>query len=298
MASLDIKLKRMDRVYHPGEVVSGAIVIESKGSLSHQGIQLVMEGNTTLQLSAKSVGLFEAFYNSLKPIQMLYVPVEVAKPGKLPDGTTEIPFEFKLEPLAGQKLYETYHGVFVNIQYQLRATCVRGFMAKTLEKTLEFIVEVKSSKDYPKDQEVPFSVTPQSIENVKKTSVNRIPNFKITGKLTTATCAITRPFTGELIIEEADAIIKSVEVQLVRVETCGCADGFAKEATEIQNIQIAEGDVCRQLVIPIFMIFPRLFTCPSTAARTFKIEFEVNLVVLFEDGHLVTENFPIRLIRT
>jgi hypothetical protein len=144
--------------------------------------------------------------------------------------------------------------------------------------------------------------------------VNRIPNFKITGKLTTATCAITRPFTGELIIEEADAIIKSVEVQLVRVETCGCADGFAKEgtrsphthsphaqsphtaharphtreahvvslvvscggaATEIQNIQIAEGDVCRQLVIPIFMIFPRLFTCPSTAARTFKIEFEV-----------------------
>jgi hypothetical protein len=208
--------------------------------------------------------------------------------------------------------------------------------------------------------------------------VNRIPNFKITGKLTTATCAITRPFTGELIIEEADAIIKSVEVQLVRVETCGCADGFAKEgthsphtrthahtldrthseahvslvvcmslvvscggaATEIQNIQIAEGDVCRQLVIPIFMIFPRLFTCPSTAARTFKIEFEVplpppgmdnersmeaqsihttrshqphahdrtrhaprhtpqvNLVVLFEDGHLVTENFPIRLIRT
>ncbi len=52
------------------EVVSGAIVIESKGSLSHQGIQLVMEGNTTLQLSAKSVGLFEAFYNSLKPIQV------------------------------------------------------------------------------------------------------------------------------------------------------------------------------------------------------------------------------------
>lgn len=29
----------------------------------------------------------------------------------------------------------------------------------------------------------------------------------------------------------------------VRVETCGCADGFAKEATEIQNIQVADGDV-------------------------------------------------------
>jgi len=296
MASLDIRLKRFDRVYHPGETVSGEVVIESKGSLSHQGIQLVMEGNTTLQLSAKSVGLFEAFYSSLKPIQMLFVPVDVAKPGKLPDGTTEIPFEFKLEPLAGQKLYETYHGVFVNIQYQLRATCVRGFMAKMMEKTVEFIVEVKSAQDYPKVEEVPFSITPQSIE-VTKASVSRIPNFKINGKLTSATCVITRPFTGEIIIEESDAIIKSVEIQLVRVETCGCADGFAKEATEIQNIQIVEGDVCRKLVIPIFMIFPRLFTCPSIAARTFKIEFEVNLVVLFDDGHLVTENFPIRLIR-
>ena len=29
----------------------------------------------------------------------------------------------------------------------------------------------------------------------------------------------------------------------MRVETCGCADGFAKEATEIQNIQVADGDV-------------------------------------------------------
>jgi hypothetical protein len=29
-------------------------------------------------------------------------------------------------------------------------------------------VVVQSSKDYPKDQEVPFSITPQSIENVKK----------------------------------------------------------------------------------------------------------------------------------
>jgi hypothetical protein len=52
-----------------------------------------MEGIVTLQLSAKSVGMFEAFYNSLKPIQLVNTTVEVAPPGKLPDGTTEIPFE-------------------------------------------------------------------------------------------------------------------------------------------------------------------------------------------------------------
>lgn len=35
--------------------------------------------------------------------------------------------------------------------------------------------------------------------------------------------------------------------------------------------QIAEGDVCRGLRIPIYMIFPRLFTCPSLSTANFKI---------------------------
>ena len=42
-------------------------------------------------------------------------------------------------------------------------------------------------------------------------------------------------------------------------------------ATEIQNIQIADGDVCRGLSIPIFMIFPRLFTCPTLTTNNFKV---------------------------
>ena len=48
------------------EAVSGVVVIQSTGQLPHQGITLTMEGAVNLQLSAKSVGLFEAFYNSLK----------------------------------------------------------------------------------------------------------------------------------------------------------------------------------------------------------------------------------------
>lgn len=42
-----------------------------------------MEGSVNLQLSAKSVGVFEAFYNSLKPIPLVNYSVEIAKPGKL-----------------------------------------------------------------------------------------------------------------------------------------------------------------------------------------------------------------------
>lgn len=48
------------------EVLAGVVVIQSKSELQHQGITLATEGMVNMQLSAKSVGVFEAFYNSLK----------------------------------------------------------------------------------------------------------------------------------------------------------------------------------------------------------------------------------------
>jgi hypothetical protein len=69
--------------------------------------------------------------------------LDVASPGKIPSGKTEIPFEFPLTPRANKTLYETYHGVFVNIQYLLRCEMKRSFLAKDLLKVAEFIVEYK-----------------------------------------------------------------------------------------------------------------------------------------------------------
>lgn len=85
--------------------------------------------------------------------------------------------------------------------------------------------------------------------------------------------------------------------------------------TEIQNIQLGDGDIPHNIQIPIYMIFPRLFTCPTLITPNFKIgnrihtnlivfclkfsvsEFEVNIVIVFQDDHLVTNNFPILLVR-
>lgn len=52
----------------------------------------------------------------LQPIQLISSNIEVAKAGKVPMGKTEIPFEFPLNTKSNKVLYETYHGVFVNIQ--------------------------------------------------------------------------------------------------------------------------------------------------------------------------------------
>ncbi|PSN41830.1 Down syndrome critical region protein 3 [Blattella germanica] len=213
-----------------------------------------MEGTVNLQLSTKNVGIFEAFYNSVKPIQLVSCVLDVAAPGKIPAGKIEIPFEFPLTPRPNKTLYETYHGVFVNIQYLLRCEMKRKFLAKHLVKVAHFIVEYKpSSCEKAVAHPVNFTITPESLQNIK--DKGRIPRFLVTGHLDSTMCCLTKPFTGELVVEHCEMPIKSVELQLVRVETCGCAEGYARD------------------------------------------EFEVNIVIIFQDDHLITENFPVVLTR-
>ncbi|XP_071449661.1 vacuolar protein sorting-associated protein 26C [Hetaerina americana] len=296
--NLDVKLKKANKVYHEGENISGVVVIISPNDIKHDGISLTMEGTVNLQLSGKNVGIFDAFYNSAKPIQLVHYSIEVAAPGKIPSGKTEIPFEFPLKPRGQRTLHETYHGVFVNIQYLLRCEMKRSFLAKDLCKVAEFIVEYKeNSGEKAIPQPVSFTMSPESLQNVRDREKARVPRFCITGKVDSTVCCVTKPFTGMLVVEHCEMPIKSVELQLVRVETCGCAEGYARDATEIQNIQIGEGDVTCGVAIPIYMVFPRLFTCPTLTTSNFKVEFEVNVVILFQDDHLVTENFPIVLTR-
>ncbi|XP_071184774.1 vacuolar protein sorting-associated protein 26C isoform X2 [Salvelinus alpinus] len=229
-ASLDIRLKRANKVYHEGEVLAGVVAIVSKEAVQHQGITLTMEGIVNLQLSSKSVGVFEAFYNSVKPIQLITSNIEVVKQGKVPGGKTEIPFEFPLHTKGNKVLYETYHGVFVNIQYTLRCDMKRSLLAKDLSKTCEFMVHCLPQKAKLQPTPVDFTITPETLQNVRERSL--LPKFLIRGHLDATNCVITKPLTGELVVESSDVAIKSIELQLVRVETC------ARQLLRIEMIRL------------------------------------------------------------
>jgi hypothetical protein len=90
-------LRRYNRVYTPGEQVDGQIIIAGKAGQSHGGIKLTVEGGVSMQLSANSVGLFEAFSSNLKPVTLLSYNKEVLPPGKFTDAQTIIPFNFVLQ---------------------------------------------------------------------------------------------------------------------------------------------------------------------------------------------------------
>ena len=56
-------------------------------------------------------------------------------------------------------------------------------------------------------------------------------------------------------------------------------------ATEIQNIQVADGNVLPNLEIPLYMLFPAQYACATYEHADFKIEFHVNLIVIFHNGY-------------
>ncbi|ENN71033.1 vacuolar protein sorting-associated protein 26C [Dendroctonus ponderosae] len=298
--SLDIKLKRADKIYTEGETISGVMIISSSSDFKHDGICLTVEGCVNLQISSKNVGILEAFYNSVKPIQLVNITCDVSGSGRLPAGVTEIPFQIPLKAMSSKSLYETYHGVYVNISYSIRCDIRRSFLAKDLQTCQQFLVQYKlNSSNCPqlplKDnrKSVTFELSPAKLSSGSSDA----PDFLLRGYIDTVCCSITKPFKGRLCIVKCAAPARSIELQLVRVETCGCAEGYAREATEIQNLQIGDGDIPQNIPIPIYMVFPRLFTCPTLITTNFKIEFEINIVVVFDNNHLITNNFPIILVR-
>lgn len=294
--ALIVEFERLEKIYRAGDTVKGVVVVDSMDSLSFNRISMKVEGCVKPQLSPRSVGLFEAFYTSMKPITLMDFDIDVADAGRVPEGGAEFPFEFVLEGVEGKKLVETYHGVYVNAKYEVSVVMTRGAFAKDLACDDEFYVEVPNEEALAPEPH-DFKVTPDALENVKAASVSAIPSFTVSGSIHKTNCLINKPFTGELKIEASEAEIKSIELQLVRVETVGYEGGSAREATEILNLQLVDGDVCRDLVIPMYLVFPRLFTCPTTHREGFSVEFEVNLIILFRGNYMVTENFPVRLYR-
>lgn len=292
-SSIDIKLKRFDRVYRPTETVEGSIVVNAKAGWTHKGVQLIAEG--TLYLSTgrgMGIGLDTS---SNKPFSIFRQEIEVAPSGRFADGSTEIPFSFPVVA-RDQPLLESYHGVYISVVYNIGVSCDRGMMKKTLTRDLEFIVEVPTTKSADPTP-APFDISPESLENVNPTVLATIPRFKVTGRLHKSNYPINQPFTGEVVVEVSEAPVRSLELQLVRVESVTMDGKSIREATEIQNIQIGEGNVCRDIIVPMYMVFPRLFSCPTVISANFKIEFEVNLIVVFGEGYMITENFPITLSR-
>ena len=79
-----------------------------------------------------------------------------------------------------------------------------------------FILCFQRQKYEELEKRTPFKISPSTIKS-KKT----LPSFLMEGHLDSAICQIEKPFTGEITVKSSAVPIKSIELQLVRVETGG-----------------------------------------------------------------------------
>lgn len=178
----------------------------------HDGIVVTIEGLVNLMLGNKSTGIFEPFSNSIKPFQLLNSSVQLAGAGKLAQGFSELAFEFPLQCIKEPKiLYETYHGIFININYSIKCDIKRSFLAKSVQKTQQFVIQYRpkakpaisnagtGTGSVAIQECFNFTISPETLQKAAGGKERiAIPRFLITGRLDSTECCITKPFTGQV----------------------------------------------------------------------------------------------------
>ncbi|KAF2317508.1 hypothetical protein GH714_023702 [Hevea brasiliensis] len=305
------------RTHGVKEPLQGKIVIKSPSSLSHYGIRLTVNGSVNLQIRGGSAGVIESFYGVIKPITIVNKSIEIRSSGKIDSGTTEIPFSVILKQPGEESLerfYETFHGTDISIQYLVTVDLMRGYLHKSLSTTMEFIVESDKADllEQSVSSEMAIFYITQDTQRHPLLPELKSGGFRVTGRISTQ-CSLLDPISGELTVERSAVPICSIDIHLLRVESVLLGEKIVTETSLIQTTQIADGDVCYSMTLPIYVILPRLLTCPTVLAGPFSIEFKVSIVISFQSElsklhtksdprtprlWLAMETLPLELVRT
>lgn len=314
--SIELKLSRLNRIYRPSEPLEGKIITKFTSPISHHGIRLTVIGSVNMQVRGGSAGVIESLYGVVKPICILNKSVEVKTSDRIGAGTTEIPFSVILRK-QGEKMerfYETFHGANISIQYLITVNVMRGYLHKSLSTTMEFMVESDKADlvKAPISPEMVIFYITQDTQRHPLLPELKAGGFRVSGKIASQ-CSLLDAISGELTVEASAVAINSIDIQLLRIESILVGDKIVTETSLIQTTQIADGDVCRGMSLPIYVLLPRLLTCPTILAGPFSIEFKVSIVISFQSGlpklhpksdsltprlWLAMETVPLELVRT
>lgn len=203
---------------------------------------------------------------------------------------------------------------FMVLLSQSPSYIARGYLYKSLSATMEVIVESDKADllERPVSPEMAIFYITQDTQRHPLLPEIKSGGFRVTGRMSTL-CSLLDPISGELTVETSAVPISSIDIHLLRVESILMGEKIVTETSLIQTTQIADGDVCRNLTLPIYVILPRLLTCPSVFAGPFSIEFKVSIVISFQSElsklhkksdprsprlWLAMETLPLELVRT
>ncbi|EXB80298.1 Down syndrome critical region protein 3-like protein [Morus notabilis] len=288
------------------EPLEGKIIVKSPSLISHYGIRLTLNGSVNLQVRGGSAGVIESFYGVIKPIPIVNKNVEVKPSGKIgsdllhslpllssrPNSGLRLSSSVSVPPLRLSSPHISASPPWISASplgflrlssSDLRLSSLDGLLCFMFDIPFSLYLKKPGEENLEKFYET-FHGANISIQDTQRHPI--LPELKsgglrVTGRMSTQ-CSLSDAITGELTIEGSAVPISSIDVHLLRIESILLGERIVTETSLIQTTQIADGDVCRNLTLPIYVILPRLLTCPTVMAGPFSIEFKVLLVISFQ----------------
>lgn len=143
-----------------------------------------------------------------------------------------------------------------------------------------------------------FDIKPSTIEKIKIENT-KIPNFLLKCRVDNTNVDVGKELNGWIKVINCEIPIKSLELQFVRNEKVTFPTGeMVNEVSEIQNLQIGDGEVLLDNEISLNMLFPRHFCCAAIDTNIVKLSFDINIILVMNNGYVVTENVPLNCWRS
>ncbi|KAJ1607292.1 putative vacuolar protein sorting/targeting [Cryptosporidium canis] len=264
-------------IFSDGEDISGvAIVVVKPGrKLDHQGIRVEV------------IGQIDVIYDQSSSYDFFSITKDLEPSGSLFE-TKQYKWKFN----AVDKPYETYYGTNIQLRYFVRLTVLRAY-ASNIIKEVDFVVQNLNSS-------VPTPISDKNkIQDGIKMEVGVEGCLHIELEYDKSTYHLKDVVIGKVYFSIVRLKIKYMEIDIIRLETCGSGPSAVTETEVLSKFEIMDGAPAKQETIPL-----RMYLCGCDLTPTYKnlqnklsVRYFLNLIIVDEEDRRYFKRQEITLWR-
>ncbi|OII71730.1 vacuolar protein sorting targeting protein 26 [Cryptosporidium ubiquitum] len=264
-------------IFSDGEDISGvAVVVVKPGrKLDHQGIRVEV------------IGQIDVIYDQSSSYDFFSITKDLEPSGSLFE-TKQYKWKFN----AVDKPYETYYGTNIQLRYFVRLTVLRAY-ASNIVKEVDFVVQNLNNN-------IPSSISEKNkIQDGIKMEVGVEGCLHIELEYDKSSYHLKDVVIGKVYFSIVRLKIKYMEIDIIRLETCGSGPNAITETEVLSKFEIMDGAPAKQETIPL-----RMYLCGCDLTPTYKnlqnklsVRYFLNLIIVDEEDRRYFKRQEITLWR-
>ncbi|TRY53156.1 vacuolar protein sorting/targeting protein 26 [Cryptosporidium tyzzeri] len=264
-------------IFSDGEDITGVAIVAIKPGrkLDHQGIRVEV------------IGQIDVIYDQSSSYDFFSITKDLEHSGSLFE-TKQYKWKFN----AVDKPYETYYGTNIQLRYFVRLTVLRAY-ASNIVKEVDFVVQNLSNG-------IPSSISEKNkIQDGIKMEVGVEGCLHIELEYDKSTYHLKDVVIGKVYFSIVRLKIKYMEIDIIRLETCGSGPTAITETEVLSKFEIMDGAPAKQETIPL-----RMYLCGCDLTPTYKnlqnklsVRYFLNLIIVDEEDRRYFKRQEITLWR-